>query len=72
MMRTFRVAEGRVVVLPRDVLAGPGTSNTRLRAGEMFSLSTERITRFVRRRVEVGDLDEVPDPSSDDALAPAS
>jgi hypothetical protein len=27
MMRTFRVAEGRVVVLPRDVLPGPGVTH---------------------------------------------
>jgi hypothetical protein len=58
MMRTFRVAEGRVVVLPRDVLVGPGDVPIRHEGGETFALPEERVTRFVRRRIEVGDLVE--------------
>jgi hypothetical protein len=60
MMRTFRVAPGRVVVLPRDVQAGPGDSHLRLTAGDTIALPDERVTRFVRRRVEAGDLVEEP------------
>jgi hypothetical protein len=55
-MRMFRVAEGHVVVLPRDVLAGPGDVNLRYESGDTFALPDERVTRFVRRRVDVGDL----------------
>jgi len=64
MTRTFRVAPGRVVVLPRDVLAGPGATHARFVAGETFALPPERITRFVRRRLEVGDLVEVAEDSA--------
>jgi hypothetical protein len=60
MMRTFRVADGRTVVLPHDVLAGPGGSYARYVAGEFFTLPEERVTRFVRRRVEAGDVVETP------------
>jgi hypothetical protein len=59
MMRTFRVAEGRVVVLPRDVLAGPGDINFRYEAGDTFELPDERVTRFVRRRINLYDLVEL-------------
>jgi hypothetical protein len=67
MMRTFRVAEGRVVVLPRDVLPGPGDVNLRYESGDTFALPDERIARFVRRRVEAGDLVDSAEP--DDLLS---
>jgi hypothetical protein len=59
MMRTFQVAPGRVVLLPHDVVAGPGGTHARYVAGESFTLPDERVTRFVRRRRDAGDLIEV-------------
>jgi hypothetical protein len=59
MMRTFRVAEGRVVVLPRDVLPGPGDVNLRYQGGDTLAIPEECVKRFVRRRLETGDLVDV-------------
>lgn len=64
MIRTFRVAEGRVVVLPRDVQAGPGNAHAVFHAGETFSLGEERCQRYIRRRVDAGDIAEVPPAST--------
>jgi hypothetical protein len=72
MMRTLRVAEGRVVVLPRDALPGPGATHAVHVEGKILALPDERVTRFVRRRIESGDLIEEHKPSATAAATSAA
>lgn len=60
-MRRFRVPEGRVAVLPVDLLAAPGGANLRVEPGKAVDLDDERCQRFQRYlsgRVRAGDLVE--------------
>lgn len=61
MNRRFIVAPDRVVVLPREVLTGPGAGNARFVAGEVLELTAAAARhRYVRNRLALGDLVEQP------------
>jgi hypothetical protein len=66
--RTFTVAPGRALTLPKALMAGPGATHARFTGGQSFELPAERVDRFVRGRLRAGDLiegavDAAPDPA---------
>lgn len=69
--RTFTVAPGRVLTLPKALMAGPGATHARFAGGQSFELPAERVDRFIRSRLRAGDLIEgAVDASPDPAPAP--
>lgn len=58
-IRTYRVAPGRVVIPPKGLVAGPGATNLRFAAGETIEIPADKVDRFIRNRVRLGDLVEV-------------
>lgn len=64
-IRTFRVAPGtdetgpRVIIPPKGLLTGPGARHLRLRSGETFELPADKVDRYIRNRIKLGDLIEV-------------
>lgn len=70
MSRRFRVPDGRHVVLPQELLSGPGATNMRLEPGAIVDLDEarcQRHQRYIAGRVRAGDLIEdqdAPDPTS--------
>lgn len=75
-MRRFRVPEGRVIVLPQGLLAGPGATNLRLDPGKTVDLEDDRCQqfgRYINGRLRAGDLVEdasAPDPDHASAAPP--
>lgn len=62
MPRSFRVPEGRIVVLPQGVQAGPGATNMRLPSGSIVTLEDDTFNknqRYLNGRVRAGDLVEL-------------
>jgi hypothetical protein len=62
MTRYFRVPEGRTLVLPQGVQAGPGATSMRLRAGAILVLEHDQAVtngRFLNGRLRAGDLAEL-------------
>lgn len=59
-MKTFKVAPGRTVVIPKSIAAGPGMTAARYNGGDTFTLTpAQAANRFIRNRVRIGDLVEV-------------
>jgi len=71
---TYRVAEGRVIVVPRSIWPGPGTSARRLEGGQTFELPVEQLKHsFWKKRIRLGDAEKMqlaPSPSHENASAP--
>lgn len=60
MLKTFRVAPDRVVVMPKGIAPGPGGRAAMHKAGDVFSLTAEQAaSRYIRNRLRLGDLVEV-------------
>lgn len=68
--RTFTVADGRTLTLPKGLLAGPGATNARYHGGETFELPASSVDRFIRGRLRAGDLTEGPAPAAAPPPAP--
>jgi hypothetical protein len=58
MKRRFRLVAG-VLPLPKSLLTAPGGMNMRLEKGDTFELEATQIDRFIRRRIEAGDIVEI-------------
>lgn len=54
--RTFTVAPGRRLVLPRALGTAPGGEHAAYAAGESFTVAT--VDRFLRLRLAAGDITE--------------
>jgi hypothetical protein len=64
MTRYFQVPEGRTLVLPQGVQAGPGATNMRFRSGAILVLEDEQLVanqRYINGRLRAGDLAELDD-----------
>lgn len=63
MPRFFRVPEGRTLVLPQGVQAGPGATNMRFTGGAVLGpLDDATCTanqRYLNGRLRAGDLEEI-------------
>lgn len=62
MPRRFRACEGRTVMLPQGLYAGPGQTNMRLDPGAVITLEDDNLIRherYINGRVRAGDLEEV-------------
>lgn len=55
--RTFRVAPGVRLLLPKSVATAPGSMPAELKEGDVIEL--EQVSRYIRTRVLAGDLIEV-------------
>lgn len=57
--KRYRVADGRVVVLPRSIAVDPTGNNAQYKAGESFEIDLDKADRFIRARVRAGDIVEI-------------
>ncbi len=61
-IRRFKLAEGRHLTMPADLMVGPGVTTMRLVPGDVFDLDAEVCQaqqRFISGRLRAGDLVEL-------------